>query len=63
VPTAISYQRMLEAVADERTERYQLELNWTKLRGEIGSPLGRLVRFLVTSCSHVATTVIAIFIF
>jgi hypothetical protein len=63
VPTAVSYQRMLEAVADERTERYQLELNWTKLRGEIGSPLGSLVRFLVTSYSHVATTVIAIFIF
>ena len=61
VPTAISYQRMLEAVAGERTERYQQELNWTERRGEIGSTLGRLARFLVASYSHVATTVMAIF--
>src|SRR5260370_9886520 len=62
LPTAISYQRMLEAVAGERTERYQQQLNWTKLRGEIGSTLRRFARFLATSHSHVSPRIISIFL-
>src|SRR5260370_7301094 len=61
VPTAISYPRMLAAVAGERTERYQQQFNSTKLREEIGSTLGRLATFLVTSSPHLATPTITIF--
>jgi hypothetical protein len=60
VPTAVSYQRVPEATGGG-TERYQQGLNWAERRGEIGSTLRRLARFLVTSYSEVATTAIVIF--
>jgi hypothetical protein len=60
-PAAISYQRMSAAGADLRTERHQLGLNWGERRGGGSSPLRRLARFLFTSYSQVATTVIALY--
>jgi hypothetical protein len=60
-PAAISYQRMPAASAGLRTERHQQGLNWAERRGGRSSPLRRLARFLFTSYSEVATTVIAIY--
>jgi hypothetical protein len=60
-PTAIAYQRMLEAMAGRVTERHQQGFNWAERRGETGSILRRLARFLVTSYSDLATTAIVIF--
>jgi hypothetical protein len=59
-PAAIAYQRMPEASADGRTERHLQGFNWAEHRGG-SSPLRTLARFLFTSYSEVATTVIAIF--
>jgi hypothetical protein len=59
-PAAISYQRMPAASADLRTERHLQGLNWSERRGGT-SPFRRLARFLFTSYSEVATTVIAIY--
>jgi hypothetical protein len=61
VPTAISHQRMPEVTAGGDTERYQHGFNWAERRGEIGSSLRRLARFIVTSYSDVATTAIVLF--
>jgi hypothetical protein len=61
VPTVISHQRMPEATVGAGTERYQQGLNWAERRGETGSTLRRLARFLFTSYSDVATTATAIF--
>ena len=61
MPTAIYRQQMPEAIAGGGTEGYRHRLNWAECRGEIGSTFLRLGRFLVTSYSHLATTVIAIF--
>ena len=61
-PTAIYRQQMPEAITGGGTEGYRQRLNWAERRGEIGSTLRRLGRFLVTSYSHVATTVLAIFL-
>jgi hypothetical protein len=55
MPTAIYRQQMPEAIAGGETEGYRQRRNWAERLGEI---LGRL---LVTSYSHFATTVIAIF--
>ena len=60
-PAAISYKQMPEASAGRRTERYLQGLNWSERRGGRSSPLHRLARFLFTSYSEVATTVIAIY--
>src|SRR5271169_2589976 len=62
-PIAIDRQQTPEAIACAGTERYRQRLNWAERRGETGSTLGKLGRFLVTSYSHVATSVIAIFFF
>ncbi len=61
MPIAIYRQQMPEAIARAGTEGYWQKLNWAERRGEIGSTLRRLGRFLVTSYSQGATTVIAIF--
>jgi hypothetical protein len=61
VPTAVAYQRMPEARAGRGSERDQRALNWAERRAETGSTLRRLARFLVTSYSYVATTVIVVF--
>jgi hypothetical protein len=61
MPTAIYRQQMPEAIAGGGTEGYRQRLNWAGRRGEIGSTSRRLGGLLVTSYSHVATTVIAIF--
>jgi len=60
-PAAISHQRMPAASADLRTERHQQGLNWAERRGGGFSPLRRLARFVFTSYSEVATTVIALY--
>jgi len=61
VPTAVAYQRMPEAMAGGETEKYQQGLSWAELRGETGSVLRRLGRFLATSCSDVVTSAIVVF--
>jgi hypothetical protein len=61
MPIAIDRQQTPEAVAGAGTERYRQRLNGQERRGEMGSTLLRLGRFLVTSYSHVATAVIAVF--
>jgi len=62
MPTAIYHHQTPEGVAGGGTERYRQRVNWAERREEIGSTLRRVGRFLVTSYSHVATSVIAIFI-
>jgi hypothetical protein len=61
VPTAVRYQRTPEALAGGEIERAQQELNWAERRGEAGSTLRRLARFVAKSYSDVATTIIVIF--
>jgi len=61
VRTAGAYQRMPEAMAGSETERRPQGLSWAEWRGETGSALRRLRRFLVTSCSDVVTSAIVIF--
>ena len=64
-PATISYKPMAEASAagsaGGRTERHLQGLNWAERREGRSSPLRRLARFLFTSYSEVATTVIAIY--
>jgi len=62
MPTAIYRQQMPEGIASAGTERYRQSLNRAERRGKTGSSLRRVGRFLVTSYSHVATAVVAIFI-
>jgi len=54
-PTGGAYQRV------ENTETRRQGFTWAERRGETGSFLRTLARFLVTSYSRVATRVIAIF--
>jgi hypothetical protein len=61
VPTVNSYQRVPETIAGGGTERYRQGLNWAEHRGEIGSILLRLARFLVASYNEVAATATVIF--
>jgi hypothetical protein len=61
VPTAAAYQRMPKAMARREIEREQQGLDWAEPRGETGSTLRRLARFLVTSYSDVATMAMVIF--
>ena len=61
VPNAVAYQRMSEAMAGGDTEKHQQGLSWAERRGETGSALRRLGRFLATSCSNVVTWAIVIF--
>lgn len=60
-PTGGAYQGMSTKRAGEETETRRQRFTWAERRGETGSSLRTLARFLVTSYSHVATTVIAIF--
>ena len=55
IPAGGAYQRV------ENTETRLQSSKWTERRGEPGSAVRRLARFLVASYSHVATTIIAIF--
>jgi len=61
VPTGTSHQQMPKFTLGAGTERYQQGLSWAGHRGEIGSTLRRLARFLLTTYSDVGTTVTAIF--
>jgi hypothetical protein len=58
---AISHQRIPQAIAGAGTERDQQGVNGAERRGEIGSSLRRLGRFLVTSYGDLATTATAVF--
>ena len=60
VPT-VYYERMPKAMAGGEIERYQQGLNWAERRGETGSTLWRLARFVVTSFSDVVTSASVIF--
>ncbi len=61
LPTAVACQRMPEAMAGSETEGCPQGLSWAERRGEIGSALLRLGRFLVTACSDVVISAIVIF--
>ena len=61
MPIAINRPQTPEAIAGAGTERYRQRMDWAERRGEKGSALRKLGRFLVTSYSQGATTVIAIF--
>jgi hypothetical protein len=61
VPTAVAYQRMPEAMAGGETEKHQQGLSWAERRGETGSVLQRVRRFLVTSSSDVVTSALVVF--
>jgi hypothetical protein len=61
LPTAVAYPRILEAMAVGETEKHQQGLSWVELRGETGSVLRRLARFLATSWSDVVTSAIVVF--
>ena len=58
---AISYKQMPDASAGGRAETYSHGLNWVELRGGISSASRRVARFLFTSYSEVASTVIALY--
>jgi hypothetical protein len=58
---AISHRRIPQAIAGAGTERDQQGVNGAERRGEIGSSLRRLARFLVTSYGDLATTATAVF--
>jgi hypothetical protein len=60
-PTGGACQGMSATRAGGETETRRQRFTWAERRGETGSSLRTLARFLVTSYSHVATTVIAIF--
>ena len=60
-PTAAAYQRMPEATASLGTETRLQGLRWAEERGETGSTLRRLARFLVTSYSDVVSSAMVIF--
>jgi len=60
MPEAIYRPQVPETIAGGGTEGYRQRLIWAERRGEIGSIMRRLGRFLVTSYSHAAATVIAI---
>jgi hypothetical protein len=59
-PTAVTCQRMPEAMAG-KTENHQQGLSWAERRGETGSVLRRLGKYLATSCSEVVTSATVIF--
>ena len=61
LPTAVGYPRIPEAMAVGETEKHQQGLSWVDLRGETGSVLRRLARFLATSWSDVVTSAIVVF--
>jgi len=60
-PTVDAYQRMPEAMAGREIKRDQPGLYWAERRGEAGSSLRRLARFLVTACGDVVTSAIVAF--
>jgi hypothetical protein len=61
VPTAVPYQQIPEAMAGGGTETTRQRLGWPEWRGETGSALRRLGRFLVNSYSDVLLSAIVIF--
>ncbi len=61
VRTAAAYQRIPEAMAGRQTERHQQGLSWAERRGETGSVLQRVRRFLATSRGDVVTWATVIF--
>jgi hypothetical protein len=63
VSTAVPYQRIPEAVAGGGTKTNRQRLGWAEWRGETGSALRGVWRFLATSCSDVLNSAIVMFIF
>jgi hypothetical protein len=61
VPTAVTYQRMPEAVARTQFERDKPGLNRAERPREHGTALRRLARFLVASYSDIAATAAIVF--
>ncbi len=59
VPTAATCRRMPRAMAGR--ERNRQGRNWAEQRGQTGSTLRRLARFLATSYSDLATTATVVF--
>jgi hypothetical protein len=61
VPTAIPYPQIPEAMAGGRTKATRQRLGWAEWRGETGSALRRLGRFLVNSYGDVLVSAVVIF--
>jgi hypothetical protein len=61
VPTGVPYEQIPGAMAGGRTETTRQRLGWAEWRGETGSALRRMGRFLVNSCSDVLVSAIVIF--
>jgi hypothetical protein len=59
--TAAACEQMAKAVASRGTETRQQGFGWAEERGESGSALRRLARFLVSSYCDVITSVTVIF--
>jgi hypothetical protein len=60
-PAAVADQRTSGTMAGPETKGPQQVAKWAQPRGETGSVVRRLVRFLVTSCRDVVTSAIVIF--
>ena len=61
VSTAVAYRRMSKAMATREIERDQRGLDCAGQRGQTGSTLRKLARFLVKSYSDIATSATVIF--
>jgi hypothetical protein len=61
VSTAVAYRRMSKAMATREIERDQQGLDCADQRGQTGSTLRKLARFLVKSYSDIATSATVIF--
>lgn len=61
VPKAVAYRQMPEAMSGEETEKHQRRLSRAERRGETGSALRRLGRFLVGCFSDVVTSATVVF--
>jgi hypothetical protein len=56
LPTATTYQRMLQAVASRKTKRQEQRFSWAQQLGETSSDLRGFAKFLVNCCSEVVTS-------
>ena len=61
VSTAVAYRRMPKAMATREIETDQQGPDWAEQRGQTGSTLRKLARFLVKSYSDIATSATVIF--
>jgi hypothetical protein len=56
LPTATTFQQMLQARASGKTKRQQHRFSWAQLLGNMSSELRGFANFLVRCCSEVVTS-------